>query len=263
MSSDYASPPVIDIESLLYPISDDNPSGENQRYSGLYDEIREARRADEELVQGDWKRELKSADWRAVLRLTTEALTTKTKDLQIGAWLTESIIKLHGFYGLRDGLILMRRLHEDFWDTLYPEEDEGDLEARANALSWLDRAAALAIKEAPITNSSKGAFSYLKYEESKNFDVPENLETLDGDAAERASQAKTQATAEGKITSEDWRNAKNGSNRAYYEETFKVLNESWEEFKTLDAVMDEKFQRQTPGLGDLKKSLDMIRSFVE
>lgn len=263
MSSDYASPSVIDIESLLYPISEDQPSGENQQYTGLYDEIREARRADEELVQGDWKRELKSADWREVLRLTTEALTAKTKDLQIGAWLTEAIIKLHGFYGLRDGLLLMRRLHEEFWDTVYPEEDEGDLEARANALSWLDRAAALAIKETPITHSSKGAYSYFRYEESKSFDVPENLEALDSDAAERASQAKAQATAEGKITSEDWRNAKNASNRAYYEETIKVLNESWEEFKQLDTVMDEKFGRQTPGLGDLKKSLDAVRSFVE
>ncbi len=263
MSSDYASPPVIDLESLLYPISEDNPSGENQQYTGLYDEIREARRADEELVQGDWKRELKSADWRTVYQLTTEALTSKTKDLQIGAWLTEAIIKLHGFYGLRDGLLLTRRLHEEFWDTIFPEEDEGDLEARANALSWLDRAAALAIKEAPITQSSKGAYSYFKYEESKGFDVPDNLEAQDPEVVERATQAKAQATAEGKITSEDWRNAKNASNRAYYEQTFKVLNECWEEFKQLDSVMDEKFGRQTPGLGDLKKSLDAIRAFVE
>src|ERR1044072_17406 len=263
MSADYASLPVIDLESLLYPISDDTPSGENQQYTGLYDEIREARRVDEELVQGDWKRELKSANWREVLRLTTEALASKTKDLQIGAWLTEAIIKLHGFYGLRDGLTLTRRLHEEFWDTVFPEEDEGDLEARANALSWLDRAAALAIKETPITSSTKGAYSYFKYEESKSFDVPEKLEALESEAAERASQAKSQAAAEGKITTEDWRNAKAASNRAYYEETFKVLNECWEEFKLLDSVMDEKFGRQTPGLGDLKKSLDQVRAFIE
>ncbi len=263
MSSDYASPPVIDLESLLNPISDDRPAGENQQYTGLYDEIREARRADEELVQGDWKRELKSANWREVLRLTTEALATKTKDLQIGAWLTEAIIKMHGFNGLRDGLTLTRRLHEEFWDTVYPEEDEGDLEARANALSWLDRAAALALKEVPITHSSKGAYSYFKYEESKSFDVPENWESLEGDGAERASQAKAQAAAEGKITTEDWRNAKNASNRAYYEATFQLLGECWEEFKLLDSVMDDKFGRQTPGLGELKKSLDAIRSFVE
>jgi type VI secretion system protein ImpA len=263
MSSDYASPPVIDLESLLYPISDENPSGENQQYTGLYDEIREARRADEELVQGDWKRELKAADWRTVFQLTTEALTSKTKDLQIGAWLTEAIIKLHGFYGLRDGLLLTRRLHEEFWDTIYPEEDEGDLEGRANALSWLDRASALAIKETPITQSSKGTYSYFKYEESKSFDVPDNLEAQDPEVVDRATQAKAQATAEGKITSEDWRNAKNASNRAYYEETFKVLNECWEEFKQLDSVIDEKFGRQTPGLGELKKSLDVIRAFVE
>jgi type VI secretion system protein ImpA len=262
MSSDYASP-VIDIDSMLYSISSENPSGENQQYTGLYDEIREARRADEELVQGDWKRELKAADWREVVRLTTEALTSKTKDLQIAAWLTEGVIKQHGFYGLRDGLTLTRRLHEEFWDTIFPEEDEGDLEARANALSWLDRAAGLAVKEVPITNSPKGRYSYFKYEESKGFDVPENLEALESDVQERAAQAKTQAAAEGKITTEDWRNAKSASNRAYYEEVFKTLSECWEEFKLLDSVMDEKFGRQTPGLGELKKSLDQVRAFVE
>ena len=36
------------------------------RYSGLYDEISEARRADEDVEQGDWKVALKIADFRKV-----------------------------------------------------------------------------------------------------------------------------------------------------------------------------------------------------
>ncbi|MGH9946341.1 MAG: type VI secretion system ImpA family N-terminal domain-containing protein, partial [Pyrinomonadaceae bacterium] len=34
---------------MLQPISDEAPSGENLRYSGVYDEITEARRADDDL----------------------------------------------------------------------------------------------------------------------------------------------------------------------------------------------------------------------
>src|ERR1700754_2359360 len=101
---------VIDIEALLAPVSDERPAGENLQYSGLHDEIREARRADEDFEQGDWRRDLKVADWKQVLNLATGTLTAKTKDLQICAWLAEALVKLYGLAGLGAGLKLMRGL---------------------------------------------------------------------------------------------------------------------------------------------------------
>ena len=71
----------ITIEFLLEPIPGDNTAGENLQYSGLHDELREARRSEENLEQGDWKRDTKSADWHQVETLAKEALATKTKDL--------------------------------------------------------------------------------------------------------------------------------------------------------------------------------------
>ena len=50
---------LTNLEALLAPIPGDNPSGENLAYDGVVDEIREARRADENLEQGEWKRDLK------------------------------------------------------------------------------------------------------------------------------------------------------------------------------------------------------------
>jgi type VI secretion system protein ImpA len=41
------------------------------------------------------------------------------------------------------------------------------------------------------------------------------------------------------------------------------LKQCWEEFKKLDQLMDRRFGRQTPGLGDLKKSLEDIRSLTD
>jgi ImpA-related N-terminal. len=35
---------------------------------------------------------------------------------------------LHGYAGARDGIRLMKGLHADFWETCYPEIDEGDME---------------------------------------------------------------------------------------------------------------------------------------
>lgn len=258
-------PAVADLEALLAPIEGENPAGESLQYSGLHDEIREARRAEDNLAQGEWKFEPKAADYHQVLSLAVPALSSRTKDLQICAWLAESLVKLHGFPGLRDGLKLMRGVHEQFWEKLYPEIDEGDLEARANSLSWMDRELALALKEVPLTNSQGGGtnLNYLQWEQSKQFDIPEKLEDMDSDKLARLEEMRAQALEEGKTTGEDWRKAFAATRRAFYEEMWTVLGECWEEFLALDKLMDEKYDRQTPGLGSLKKSLDEVRTLVE
>ncbi len=69
------SAPVFNLDALLAPIAGENPSGENLQYSGLHDEIREARRADDDVPQGDWVRELKVADWEKVAELAGENLS--------------------------------------------------------------------------------------------------------------------------------------------------------------------------------------------
>jgi type VI secretion system protein ImpA len=256
--------PVIDLNALLAPIPGDNPAGENLLYAGLHDQIREARRSEEDLAQGDWEYKIKVADWRVVIRLATEALTTKTKDLQVAAWLTEGILKLHGFVGLRDGLQLMRGLIETFWDRVYPDAEDGDLDGRANALSFLDRQTAFGLKEAPITGSPVGRnFSFFQFEESKKFDVPEKPDELSGADLERANALKEQAAQEGRVTGEQWRVAKNASRRAFYEQLNELLASCVHEYKTLDAAMDDKFKNQTPGLGALRKSLDEVVVLVE
>lgn len=259
-----SAPQVIDLTTLLTPFAGENPCGENLQYSGLYDEIREARRADDMLAQGDWEREPKVAEWHKVIDLADDALTNKTKDLQIGAWFTEGLVQVHGFVGLRDGLRLIRGLHENFWDGLYPTVEDGDLEARANALSFMDGKLELPLKSLPLTNSGSGVnYSYLQWEDSTKFDIPDNIDSLEAAAYERATQLKQQAEAEGKTTAELWRKAKDASRRAYYEPLFALVNECWAEYQALDKVMDQRFDRQTPGLGVLKKTLESIISLVE
>src|SRR3954470_8257720 len=151
MSEELQNPPVVDLDLIFQPIAGENPSGQELRYSGLYDEIRESRRADENLAQGEWQTELKVADFPKVLNLSVDALTTKSKDLQIAAWLSEAMVKLHGFAGLRDSLKILTGLQDKFWETLYPVIDEGDMESRANALSWVDSQVGLVLKSAPFT----------------------------------------------------------------------------------------------------------------
>jgi len=255
--------PVVDIEALLTPVLGENPSGSNLQYTGLHDEIREARRSDEDVEKEEYQAGTKIADWDQVINLATDALATQSKDLQVAAWLAEALVKVHGFAGLRDSLKVMTGLHEQFWDNVYPEIDEGDLEARANSLSWLDRQTALAIRELPLTKGQGDNYNFNQWEESKEFDIPENLDSLDSSAQEKFNALKEQAIREKKTTGEQFRVAKNKTRRAFYEELNSLLTECWQAFQALDKIMDQKFDRQTPGLGDLKKTLENIRQVID
>lgn len=261
MTETISLPQTIDVEQLLAPISEDNPAGESVVYSGIYDEIREARRADDAFSLGDWAFELKVADWRKVIELSSAALSDQTKDLQIASWLAEALVKQHGFAGLRDGLLIARRFQEDFWETMFPEIDEdNDLEARANALESLDRNTALAVKEIALTGGERLSFN--QWSESKDFDIPENIEALEYNEQEKYQALRAQAEEEQRVTGDRWRKAKAAGNRAFYEELYLTIEECWNEFEQLDRTTDERFGNQTPGLGQLKKSLDGVRDLV-
>jgi type VI secretion system protein ImpA len=262
------SEPILDFTTLLNPIEGENPSGESLRYDGTYDQIKEARREDEVFAQGDWSRDLKVADWKKVIDLATAGLTSKTKDLQIAAWLTEGLAKFDKqdrWIGLRDGLQLMRNLKENFWDSLYPEidpeDDEGQLAARANVIASMEQRLADVVKELPLIAGAQ--YSFLQYQESKQFDIPENVESLEYQQQEKFTALRAEAEATRKITGDDWRKAKAATSRDFIEARLSLINEAWDQLQALDAVMDEKFARETPGVGSLKKSLDEIRTLVE
>jgi type VI secretion system protein ImpA len=254
-------PPVIDLEAIMQPISEENPSGENVRYSGVYDEIAEARRADLVVSQGEWQTDLKIADFRKVIELAVPPLISQTKDLQIAAFLTEALVKEYQFVGLRDSLKLMSGLQENFWETLFPEIDEGDMEGRANAVAFMDAQCSFAIKEAVITQGN--GYNFLDWEDSKRFVFPDNIETLDSADQQRYAALRAQAEKENRVTDELWKKAISSSRRAFYEDLSLIIAECWAEYKNINRVIEEKFDpRQMPGMSNLKKSLEMVETQV-
>ena len=248
-----ASAATIDIEALLAPIPGGNPSGVSLRYAGTYDAIEQARREDDNLPAGDWKRQVKKvANWRQVAELSRAALSTKSKDLQIAAWLAEALARQHGFAGVRDGFRLLRELQERFWDTLYPLPEDGDLEVRAGALVGLNSKLWAAIVEIPITQEADGveAYSLSRYLEARETDS-------------KNAKAKQEAIAEGKITGVQFDQAVASSLRIFYEPLSEDLNQSFLEFEKLVAVVDGKFGPTGPALMKIKDLLEDCRSLVE
>jgi len=233
---------LLDFEALLAAVPGDRPSGD--WLPDVHGAIEQARRADDDLPQGDWKRDVKSADWNSVIKIATDALTTRTKDLKTAAFLVEALAKQHGLAGMRDGLRLLRELQERFWDSLHPEIEDGDLEGRVVPLAWLNVKLPVCVTEVTVTRSRDGkAYSLLQWEESRA------VERLDGDK-------RAQALAEGKLAGELFDRAVAATPRAFYEGLVDDLAVTSDELKALDRVLDEKFGREAPSLLDVGKALE-------
>lgn len=137
---------ALDTASLLAPIAADAPCGAWLRHDRLYTQIGEARREDDpNLPQGIWQHPPKRADWALVEELCADALATRSKDLQLAAWLTEAWLHLRGLQGLVDGLRLITSLLETYWDGLHPRCDGDDPEPRLAPFVWLNKHGARAL----------------------------------------------------------------------------------------------------------------------
>jgi len=249
-----SSAETVDLESLLSPIPGENPGGESVRYAGPYDAIEEARRADDDLTQGDWQRDTKASDWRRVLELGSDVLAKRSKDIQIAAWMAEALIHLHGFAGLRDGCRLVRELSERFWDHLYPEIEEGDLEARAGPIEWMNQRLPEALRFVPVARSSRGdQYGWWHWQESRTV---ENLGRTN-------PEARSTALAEGKISGEDFDKAVAALPRAHYEKLFLDVGQASDELQALVQEIDGRFGRNAPSLVALKQAAEDCRGLVE
>lgn len=138
------SDPTLDIPALIAPIAGDDPSGGATPFD-VREKLDDARKeidpsgysADDPTRPAEAKR----ADWALVVRVASDSLTNKAKDLLIAARLTEAATQRFGFAGLRDGLRLLTALLADCWDRLAPKvDDPSDLDVRAGPFEWLDDA---------------------------------------------------------------------------------------------------------------------------
>lgn len=244
--------PSIDLDALLKPIPGDNPSGADLRYHKLTEEMKEARRREEDLDLGVWKREVKVADYPKVIKLAKEALTKHSKDLQIAAWLTEALTAVDGFPGLLDGLKLLHGLLDNYWDTLYPlMEEPEDAEFRAAHLNLVGTQFTLLLKDTPITQAG---FTFGHYEESKK--IPTEAESKN--VSEKAS-ARQEAIDEGKVTPEEFETALQETPADFLAGLKTELEGVLEYLATFNDYCNDKFGEFAPNFIPLRQTLEEIQ----
>src|ERR1700722_555499 len=235
---------------LLTPIAGDNPSGANLRYDPVYDQIKEARRQDDAGPQGDWQRERKLADYRVVVELTSKMIAERSKDLQLAVWLTEAALHREKFAGLLQGLELLRGLLEQFWETLYPEIEHGDLEPRIVLLGWVGERLVDAVRFTPIT---AGGFGLIHYLESRRVGSEE-----DAAQSEAKQQARQAAITEGKPTVEDFDTDAASTSTTQYDAWVAAMEGCITAIAALGALSDEKFGYDAPSFVPLRTAVEEV-----
>jgi type VI secretion system protein ImpA len=241
-------------DDLLNPIEGPNPSGVNLRYNPVYDKIKEARREEDQPPPGMTERDRKVADNAQVIKLTTDALTTKTKDLQLAAWLTEAWLKQKGFGGLKDGLSVCHGLVEKFWDSVYPEIEDGEVESRGAPLGFVGTKLEIPLKLVPVVEKAK--YSFLDHQQSREVGYEDQAKT------DEAKKKRTLAIKEGKLAPEVFDAAFEETPKKFYAQAEKDLDACLQTLTQLKEACDPRFPDEGPSFGPMRSALEATRHLV-
>ena len=241
-------------DDLLNPIEGPNPSGASLRYDPIYDKIKEARREESQPPPGMNEQDRKVSDNIQVIKLTTDLLTKKTKDLQLAAWLTEALLKQKGYGGLKDGLAVCCGLIDKFWDTVYPELEDGDAESRGAPLGFVGTKLDIPLKLVLVVEKAK--YSFLDYQQSRDVGY-EDLAKADD-----AKKRRAQLIKEGKLTPEAFDKAFEETPKKFYAQAEQDLDGCLERLRYLKKICDEKFGNEGPSFGPLQSGLEASRHII-
>ncbi len=130
---------LINLEQLLSPIHDTDPSGPNLEYEPPFREVERLAEGKPEQRIGDVHVPAEPPDWSVVVE-RSHALLERTHDLRLAVLLARALLHRNGYQGFAEGLACIAGLLREFWATLHPEldhEDNDDPTMRITALMGL------------------------------------------------------------------------------------------------------------------------------
>lgn len=257
-------PDGIDMEALLAPIAGDVPVGVDLREDfspqSTYFRLRDARaeaRAAERQADADPGADYPSPpQWRVVRDLAVQALTTKSKDLEVAAWLTEAMVRSDGPRGIAAGAHLIAGLAEVYWDNnLYPMPDEDGISTRVGPVTGLNGEGGDGTLAQPLRKMALfkrpdgGPLAYWQYEQS------EQLSTVD------AARAK-QKLAAGVLPLDTVDGEARAAGQAHFAVLRRSLRAALREWTAMGAVLDAKAGHDGPPTSAVRNLLDALLTVV-
>lgn len=240
-------------ESLLEPITGGDAAGESLCYEGTFDRIRHARQCDDEtLAQGVWQTTPKRADWSQAAALCMEALETRSKDLQLAAWLLEAWLHQYGFGGVARGLSLIHGLCMRFGDQLHPRSADGDLEFRYAPIVWINDKLATDMKLVALTAPSNGELkpcTWADWEAAQRL-VQAGARSREAEAAAAVARAEFHRSL--LDTPAPWLGARREEIRDIIERTLAI-----------EALLEGDADGDGPSLSGMRRVAEAIDSFLD
>ncbi len=127
------------VESLLSPISEALPSGEDLEHDAAFMALERDAQPKAEQQFGATVIAAVEPEWRALTDRATDLLK-RSKDVRTGVLALRAATHTQGIEGFSLGLTLLLGLADRFWDTLHPQldaDDDNDPTMRLNALAPL------------------------------------------------------------------------------------------------------------------------------
>ncbi len=126
--SEYLERVVSAAEAYAKPFLPDSPAGIDISYDAEFESIK---------AEIDKLTAMSGGQpvWRDVIETSNRLLTAKAKDLRLLVWSTVARHQQGGVDGLAEGLAILARVAEDFWDTMNPPLRRA--KARVNLVDWM------------------------------------------------------------------------------------------------------------------------------
>ncbi|PWR22332.1 type VI secretion system protein TssA [Zavarzinia compransoris] len=258
-----------DLAALLAAIEGDLPSGVDLRLDeSPTAAIRNLRDARKTATQTERRRdssedpsseESADAQWALIANQAPDLIASRSKDLELAAWLTEALLRAHKeapLAGLAFGFRLMAGLIENFWPETFPPPEDGDEYEKVRAIAQLSGESAEGTLFAPlrrlmVTRSGAGE-SYALWQYENAFAL-----------AQRPAEQRERRIAEGALTVETIEESANASPGWFYVQLRDQLTECLAALADLDRIATEKCGSYAPSVGRIREFLDEFLSTVK
>ncbi len=245
---------VLEFEKLLAPLGE-NGVGVDLRIADVdsYYQIKDTRsnlrNTERKSLELGESLESINSTWKPLLELCNQALCTKTKDIEITAWLIEALVRLHGFSGLRDGFKLLRELIAAFWPDIYPTEDEEGIASKLVSivgLSGINNPGTLImpIHSVPIVVANGQNYATWQYQQAIEL------------ATVTDAEARNKRIENGAVVLEDIQEKAKAAGHEYFAKLTQELQECQEAFTALTTLLAEKCGDAEPELGNIRRALN-------
>lgn len=237
-----------EIEGYLNEIDAANPCGDDLVYDPDFIAFEQAIKGKPEQQVGDSIQEAEPPNWREV-RKNAELLLSRSRDLRVLVSFLRSLIATEGFTGFNNGILLIKLLVEQHWDTIHPQldpDDDNDPTERVNILmSLCDNETILRpLQQSPLIES-KG------------------LGRLSFRDVAMATGKMTIANAENAITSSTIDAAVQDVELENLQQIFTAISSSLDNLNALESFVTEQVGiNDAPNFGELRNFLKQTKAIL-